>query len=158
MPLIGFTDSQISWWYNATYFDYIRATYSMVIDSQPPVRVMALNSSETTQFNDVVTIDLINRMMLETTTTNNTYFEQFYSACEPSACTYTIIRHRDLIVLVFLLIAICSGLKEGLEILIPSIGKLIFFGIDQCKNRDIRQGKCYPSFHGSHIRIILTRV
>ena len=156
MPLIGFSYSNIDWWYNATFLENIQTTYSMVIDSPAPLHLLPLNPSEATQFEHAWTKDLINRMMLETTTTNNTYFEQFYSACAPSSCTYTIIRRRDLIVILFLLIAICSGLSEGLKMLIPSIGKLIFFAIDQWKHRDVQQGKCNNDSHRSLIERIST--
>ncbi len=80
-------------------------------------------------------------MFMETWIDNNTHFSQFYSECAPISCSYTIVRRRDIIVVLVLFISICGGLNEALQILVPCFGKLIFFFIDWWKNRDTQHRK-----------------
>ncbi|UJR12629.1 hypothetical protein I4U23_016804 [Adineta vaga] len=116
----GFLSSKGEWWYNITYLEYIRETYSIVINSQSPPDIKSLNASIPTHFENVTTIDLIREMLLETSKTNNTRFDQFYNECAPLA-------------------SICGGLNKGFQILVPLFGKLLLSWVDWCKTRHIRR-------------------
>ncbi|CAF0823363.1 unnamed protein product [Adineta steineri] len=140
-PLLGFLNSKIGWWYNITYLEYIKETYSIVIKSQPPPDIKSLNASIFTRFVDVTTQDLVREMLLETIISNNTHFDQFYNECLPRSCTYTHKQRRRILASLLLLIAICGGLHKIFRILIPLFGKLIFSCIDWWKRRHTRRGK-----------------
>lgn len=146
IPLIGFTDSKIIWWYNLTYFEYIRETYSLVINSLSPPNIKSLETSVTNYPRNASISDLIHEMMLETILINNTRFDQFYYKCAPVSCSYTKNQRRDIIVVLILLISICAGINDGLQILVPLIGKLIFFFVDQKRNRTVQRSK-YNKHH-----------
>ncbi|CAF1297605.1 unnamed protein product [Adineta steineri] len=141
-PLSGFLMSRMGWWYNITYMDYIQATYSMVIDTRLSPNIKPLNESISTRFGDINMTHLLGEMLLEKTI-NNTHFDRFYNfynACKPSFCSYTVVQRRDYIVIIFLLISICSGLNQGLRLLVPLIGKIIFICYDWKRNRNTQRG------------------
>ena len=141
MPLIGFLQSTFTWWYDGTYLKNIQETYARVIYSQPPPNIKPLNASVSTRFGKEVLGTLLNEMFLEMPIGNETHFDQFYTQCAPISCSYTIVQRRDLIVVLFLLISICSGLNKILRILLRAFVKLIFILIDWWKTRDIQQRK-----------------
>ncbi|UJR12075.1 hypothetical protein I4U23_016253 [Adineta vaga] len=140
-PLSGFQNSKISWWYNITYFQYIKETYSIVINSQSTPNIKALNASVPSRFNeDIETNELIREMFSEISINNNTNFDQFYNKCAPRTCTYSKIQRRNLLASLFLLIAICGGLNKGFRLLMPLFGKLFFSCIHWWKERHRRRG------------------
>ncbi|CAF3930412.1 unnamed protein product [Adineta steineri] len=120
-PLSGFLMSRTAWWYNITYMKHIQATYSMVIHARTSPNIKPLNASISTRFGDIKTEDLLREMLLEKTI-KNVYYDRFYKACQPNFCSYTVVQRRNYIVIIFLLISICSGLNQGLRLLVPLIG------------------------------------
>jgi hypothetical protein len=141
IPLVGFLHSKYAWWYNETYLKNIQATYAIVINSQSSLHIKSLNTSIPTRFKNSSLEYLLREMFIETWIRNDTHFDQFYNECAPISCSYTIIQRRDIIVVLFLLISICGGLKEVLRILVPAFFKLIFFFMDWWKNRDTQHRK-----------------
>lgn len=137
IPLVGFTDSKIIWWYNLTYFEHILATYSLVIDSQSQPNIKPLETLNIDDVSNASISDLIDDMMLEIILMNNTHFDEFYYKCAPLSCSYTKNQRRNIIVVLILLISICAGINKGLQILVPCVGKLIFFCIDQRTNWNV---------------------
>ncbi|UJR18325.1 hypothetical protein I4U23_005227 [Adineta vaga] len=135
IPLIGFLASTFSWWYDKTYFDHIQTSYAAIINSKSVPKIEQLDRLIMTRFYNKTMEELLREMFVEKWITNNTDFKQFYNACAPIFCSYTIIQRRDIIVLLLLLISIGSGLNKILRIFIPFIGKVVFFFIDYCKNR-----------------------
>ncbi|UJR06625.1 hypothetical protein I4U23_010909 [Adineta vaga] len=138
-PLDGFRKSKIGWWYNITYFQYIKETYSIAIKSQSTPNIKALNTSILSRFNDVITDNLIQEMLSEITINNDTNFEQFYNKCAPITCTYLKLQRRNLLASLFLLIAICGGLNKGFRLILPLFGKLFFSCINWWKERHRRR-------------------
>ena len=141
IPLTGFFASTFSWWYNETYFNEIQATYAVFLRTPSSPNITSLQTSISTRFHDETMEHLLRNMFVEAFITNNTGFKQFYSRCAPISCSYTIVQRRDIIILLLLLISICGGLNKSLQILVPSIGKFIFFFIDYWKNRDTQQSE-----------------
>ena len=135
LPLKGFLDSSILWWYNATNLKNIQETYSTIIHSQHMPNITSLNASVPTRFENISMSQLLDGMLVESYTNNNSRFDQFYSACAPVTCSYTVARRRDIIVILLLLVSICGGINRGLRILVPLIGTLLFFSVDYWNNR-----------------------
>ncbi|CAF1377883.1 unnamed protein product [Adineta steineri] len=120
-PLSGFLMSRTKWWYDITYMKRIQETYSMINHTRSSPDIKPLNQSISTQFDNPETNDLLREMLLENTT-KKVYFDRFYSECKPSFCSYTVFQRRNFIVILFLIISICSGLNQGLRLLVPLIG------------------------------------
>ncbi|CAF1387811.1 unnamed protein product [Adineta ricciae] len=139
VPLTGFLNSKIGWWYKDINFHYIRETYALIIDSQSPPKIQALNVSITSRFNDTITNNLVLELFSEEFLTNNTHFDQFYNQCAPISCTYSRIQRRNILVALLLFVAICGGINTILRLLIPLFGKLFFSSINWWKERHYRR-------------------
>jgi hypothetical protein len=137
VPLFGLEKSTITWWYNHSYIQQIRSTYAMGIDSKhPPPAIKPLNPKISTRFLNSTSDDLLNEMLIETLTSNNSRFDLFYAQCAPSSCVYSIIQRRDIVIAFLFIIAVCGGLNDVLELVVPIIVNLTFFGIDKWRNRN----------------------
>jgi hypothetical protein len=138
--LSGFLKSKFAWWYNESYLTDIQETYSLVIQPQSLPKIESLNASVSTQFQHNTLEDLFLKMFIETWIGNVTNFNQFYNECAPISCLYTVAQRQNGIILLFLFISICGSLNQILQILVPCIGKFIFFFIDWWKNRRTQHG------------------
>ena len=137
IPSTGFLDSKTSWWYDDSYLENIRQTYSLVIDSRALPKARALNASIPSQYINLELEQLLRKMLLEGWISNEPDFAKFYDTCAPLACSYTVTRRRDIIIALLLLISICGGLNRGLRIIVPFVGHLAFFCVDRWTNRTI---------------------
>ncbi|CAF3472793.1 unnamed protein product [Rotaria sp. Silwood1] len=146
IPMFGLFWSETDWWYNITYIENIRMTYSMIMDSQLLFNIESLNRSVPTRFEHVRLNILLQEMFVETVINNNTRFDLFYEQCSPIACTYQVVRRREIIIAILLIINIYGGLSRGLRLIIPLIGNLIFFFIRKCQNSTITHGKYAVNF------------
>ena len=149
LPLSGLLLSKITWWYDQTYLEIIRNSYSRVILTQASPNIDSLNASLSDYFEIPIMYILFYAMFTNSSTRNETHFDLFYNQCAPISCSYTISQRRDLVVVILLLISICGGLKEILYILVRASGKLIFFLIDWRNNNHTEQRKligCFISY------------
>jgi hypothetical protein len=137
VPLFGLEKSTIVWWYNRSYIQQIRSTYAMGIDSKyPPPAIEPLNPNKSTRFLNSTSGDLLNEMLIETLISNNSHFDRFYAQCAPISCVYSIVQRRDIVIAFLLIIAVCGGFKDVLELVVPIIVNLTFFGIEKWRNRN----------------------
>ena len=136
LPSAGFLLSKIAWWYNDSYLENIRDTYSILIGTEPLPVIMSLNASVPSRFNETDISELLHEMLMERWIDNASHFDVFYEACAPISCSYTVIRRRDIIVILLLFISICGGLNSGLRILIPFGGTLVSSCVERWKNRN----------------------
>ncbi|CAF3327622.1 unnamed protein product [Rotaria sp. Silwood2] len=141
IPLLGFLASGINWWYDRDYLENIQATYAILIDSRPPPILKPLNQSVPTRFYNKFSSDLLNEMLLENVTISDQHFDVYYSECAPISCSYTINGVRNITSAVLLFISVCGGLNQGLRIVVPWIGMLIFILIEKWRNRKTARGK-----------------
>ncbi|CAF3620192.1 unnamed protein product [Rotaria sp. Silwood1] len=140
-PLVGFFSSGTDWWYNKVYIENIRATYASMIISEFPPDIKPLNTSIPTRF-DGNTLDLINQAFLETSVISDNRYGLYYQQCAPLSCSYTIFKRRTIIVAILLLVSVCSGLNQGLRLVVPLIGKLVLVIIGKWRNRKTVRGEC----------------
>ncbi|UJR12301.1 hypothetical protein I4U23_016478 [Adineta vaga] len=138
--LRSFLPSTTHWWYNPVYVKPIQETYLEVIHDRPVPTIKPLNASIWTRFQNLNTETLLDEMLLENITNNDIYFDRFYNKCAPSFCSYTIVQCRNYIVILFLIISTCSGLNQGLQLLVPLLGKILIILFGRWKNRNTRQG------------------
>ena len=149
IPFIKFLSSGPSWWYNGTYLEMIRNTYSGVIRTHSPPNLKSLDESVSTRFRGQNLEYLLRQMFIELPIHNHSSFDLFYNQCAPLSCSYGVDQRRGLIVGLLLLISICGGLNNILRIMIEAFGKLIFFFVDWWKHRDVQHRKSanYFVFH-----------
>ena len=131
----GFIVSGTLWWFNDSYLENIRETYSLAIGSQASGRARALDSSVPSQFGDIELGELLRKMLLERWISDGADFAKFYDRCAPLACSYTVTKRRDIAIALLLLISICGGLNRGLRIIVPFVGRLAFFSVERWNNR-----------------------
>ena len=143
MPLSGLLTSKFDWWYSPSHLNDIEDTYSQVILSQPSQNINALDASRSTQYQNQTLQYLLNQMFIEPPIHHEALFSRYYEQCAPTTCSYTVIKRRDFLVFLFLLISICGGLNRILRILVHGFGKLVYFLIDWRQNRESDHCKSY---------------
>ncbi|CAF2682613.1 unnamed protein product [Rotaria sp. Silwood2] len=142
MPSIGFSMSEIVWWYNKTYMENIRATYAIVINnSQLSPQLESLDSSLPTRFHDNYLTVLLDAMFIEESFISNQRYDLFFEQCVPISCSYTMVRRRNILFAILLLVSVCSGLNRGLRLSVPLISKSVLLCRRKWKNRNSIHGK-----------------
>ena len=136
MPLSGFLESTFTWWYSQDHLNDIERTYSLVILSQPSPSITVLDPSLSTRYQNQTLEYLLNQMFIEPPIRHEALFSLYYCQCAPSSCSYTVVKRRDLLVVLLLLISICGGLNRILRILVHAFGKFIYFLIDWRQNHE----------------------
>lgn len=114
----------------------------MVINTEAPSDVQSLDGSISSRFQGVRLDTILHEMFVEQATSDETRFDLFYKQCAPSICSYRIVRTRDIITALLLLITVCVGLYRCLRLVASSVGKLIFILIDKRSNPSPTRGKC----------------
>lgn len=122
IPMFGFMDSYIGWWYNESYTEKICETYSFAINSQPVPNLRPLNSSIFSRFNQNRTSTLIRQLLVEEAIISEPSYDQFYNQCAPTSCSYKIQQTRPILLAVLLLISICGMISRGLKLSVPLFG------------------------------------
>ena len=146
-PLRGFLFSETQWWYNSTYLTNIHQTYAIVTGLQTAPMITHLKALVPTRFHDISMGELIREMFIEEWINKNASFEHFYAACAPVSCSYTIVQRRSTLVIMLLLISVCSGLNQGLRLLVPLLGKTVVWTHDRWKNpKAAHSGEYLPHF------------
>ncbi|CAF4581726.1 unnamed protein product [Rotaria sp. Silwood1] len=118
----------------------VKSFRNMIISEFPP-DIKPLNTSIPTRF-DGNTLDLINQAFLETSVISDNRYGLYYQQCAPLSCSYTIFKRRSIIVAILLLVSVCSGLNQGLRLVVPLIGKLVLVIIGKWRNRETVRGEC----------------
>ena len=136
MPLLGFLASETEWWYNTTYLINIYQTYAIATGLETAPMISHLDASILTRFEDISMGELLGEILIERWTNKNASFEQFYAACAPVSCSYTIVQRRSIVVILLLVISVCSGLNRGLRLLVPLLGKIVVWMHDRWRNRN----------------------
>ena len=95
------------------------------VRSRSPVNARALNPSKSTRFHPDTTIsDILNQLMVEEWSYVFTY-DQYYAACQPKECSYTISSRNNVIYIVTAFIGLIGGLIKALQITVPRIVSFI---------------------------------
>ena len=136
LPFLGFEKGYIQWWYNDTYIENIRNSYSIMLQSQQLPDIRPLNRLAPTQFALSTLDDLLSKIFIEEWIVDETHFDRFYVECAPISCSYTVYEYRSILAAILIIIAICGGLNKGLRIMVLFLGKTIFIIIDKWKNRN----------------------
>ncbi|CAF1494356.1 unnamed protein product, partial [Adineta steineri] len=69
---------------------------------------------------------------------NSSIYENYYSECQPSGCSYTVTSKNSAIYIVTTLVGLAGGLVTVLKLMVPYWVKFIMFGFKKCKRRAAR--------------------
>jgi hypothetical protein len=95
------------------------------ISSSPSVSVTALDKSlPSVYFMDSTIGELLNNLMIEQWNVSP-IFENYYNACHPIKCTYTLEMNNNLIYIITTLFGIAGGLITVLQFVVPQLVKLV---------------------------------
>ncbi|CAF4177053.1 unnamed protein product, partial [Rotaria sp. Silwood2] len=103
--------------------------------------ITAMNSSVPSRFlpNDTISVMLSNLLIEEWQF--NIDFDDYYAACAPASCTYTISGRLDIISIVTTNVGLFGGLSLSLRIIIPFVAQLIYWIFITCRERQVVENR-----------------
>ena len=108
------------------------------MQSTTSLNVTALDPSASVQYRPDTTIGVIvDELMVEAWNWSTTH-EDYYAACQPDACSYTVIAKNGAVYIVTTLIGLIGGLVTALKLLIPRFVSLIFKRIQNRKRNGVQ--------------------
>ncbi|CAF0731637.1 unnamed protein product [Adineta steineri] len=123
--------SDLQCFYNQTCINKLQSYFQV----SSLMNVTALNISLSIQFSENSTIgDILNQLMVEEWI-NSSIYENYYSECQPSYCSYTVTTKNSVIYIITTLIGLVGGLITVLKLTVPYLVKVIMFCITKCKRR-----------------------
>ncbi|CAF3840987.1 unnamed protein product [Adineta steineri] len=125
--------SNLQCFYNQTCINKLQSyfvVYSLM-------NVKALDISLSTLFLENSTIiDILDQLMVEEWNSSSIY-ENYYSECQPSYCSYTVTSKNSVIYIVTTLIGLVGGLITVLKFAVPFLVQFIMFCFKKCKSRRV---------------------
>ena len=110
-PLEALLQSTLECLYNVSCIDALRFMYQRVNFTVDPLDATLSSPSATVQ-------SLIDTLLVDRWETSVTY-EQYYAACAPLACTYTLTTQLDVVYMLTTIIGVYGGLTVVLKLLTP---------------------------------------
>ncbi|CAF3532484.1 unnamed protein product [Adineta steineri] len=123
--------SDLQCFYNQTCINKLQSYF------QGPslMNVTALDTSMSSQFLENSTIgDILDQLMVEEWI-NSSMYENYYSECKPSYCSYTVRTRNSAIYIITTLIGLVGGLITVLKLMVPYLVKFIMLCIKKCIHR-----------------------
>ena len=113
--------SRLTCFYNETCLN----TLLMYLQSRVSISVTALDVSKSIRFNpDTSIAEMLDHLMVEAWKRSVTY-ENYYIACQPTECVYTIVTKHDLLYVVTTIIGLIGGLVTTLKLVVPRLVSFI---------------------------------
>ncbi|CAF4968095.1 unnamed protein product, partial [Rotaria sp. Silwood1] len=105
--------------------------------------ITAMNSSVPSRFlpNDTISVMVSNLLIEEWQF--NIDFDDYYAACAPATCTYTISGRLDIIYIVTSIVGLVGGLSSSLRIIIPFVAQLIYWVFITCREREVVENRAF---------------
>ncbi|CAF4107818.1 unnamed protein product [Adineta steineri] len=126
--------SNLQCFYNQTCINKLQSYF--IVSSI--MNVTALDISLSTKFLQNSTIaNVLDELMVEEWI-NSSIYENYYSECQPSGCSYTVTSKNSAIYIVTTLVGLAGGLVTVLKLMVPYWVKFIMFGFKKCKRRAAR--------------------
>jgi hypothetical protein len=125
--------SSLLCFYNQSCIDKLQSYFQV----SSLMNVTSLNVSLSIQFFENSTIeDILNQLMVEEWNVSSMY-DNYYSECQPSKCSYTRTAKNSAIYIVTTIIGLVGGLITVLKIVVPYLVEFIMFGIKKWKRRRV---------------------
>ncbi|CAF0788979.1 unnamed protein product [Adineta steineri] len=121
--------SNLKCFYNQTCINKLQSYF------QAPsfMNVTALNISLSAQFFENSTIaDVLDQLMVEEWI-NSSIYDNYYSECQLSGCSYTVTTKNNAIYIITTLIGLVGGLITVMKLIMPYLVNFIMFYIKKCK-------------------------
>ncbi|CAF3367477.1 unnamed protein product [Rotaria sp. Silwood1] len=115
-PLEALLQSTLECLYNISCINMLRFLYNHTSFTVNPL------NSTLSSFNSTVQ-SLVDRLLVDQWETNVSY-EQYYRACTPLSCTYTIRERRNLAYIITSIIGLYGGLTIVLKLIVPELVKI----------------------------------
>ncbi|CAF1042285.1 unnamed protein product [Adineta steineri] len=123
--------SNLQCFYNQTCINKLQSYFQV----SSLMNITALDISLSNQFLINSTIaDILGKLMVEEWK-NSSMYENYYSECQPSYCSYTVTTKNSAIYIITTLIGLVGGLITVLKLMVPYLVKFIMFCIKKCKRR-----------------------
>ncbi|CAF4071575.1 unnamed protein product, partial [Adineta steineri] len=95
------------------------------LGSSTSINVTALDISLSSQFSENSTIaDILDQLMVEEWI-NSSIYENYYSECQPSSCSYTVTTKNSAVYIITTLIGLVGGLITVLKLMVPMLVKVV---------------------------------
>ena len=109
--------SSLECFYNQTCVNHLQER----LKSTHNTSLTALKSSETSRFPPNTTIGAILDQLMVEQWNRSVIYEDYYAACQPSECRYTLTTKNDALYIVTTLIGLMGGLVTALKIVVPEL-------------------------------------
>ena len=116
-PLEALMQSTLACLYNTTCIERLTNMYYTPNIHFPPLDPTLTSENDTVQ-------SLIDALMIHQWNITVDY-EQYYLACSPLLCTYTIIERLNIVYVVTVIIGLYGGLTAALQLMVPAIGSIV---------------------------------
>ncbi|CAF3911623.1 unnamed protein product [Adineta steineri] len=124
--------SNLKCFYNQTCINILQSYFQV----SSFMNVTALNISLPAQFLENSTIvGILDQLMVEEWI-NSSMYENYYSECQPSGCSYTVTTKNSAIYIITTLIGLVGGLITVLKFVVPNLVKLIQYTLHQICHSD----------------------
>ena len=138
--------SDLRCFFNQTCINTILSMYNVDLpkrNSLPPATfaITAMNSSVPSRFspNDTIIV-IVSNLMIEEWQFSIDY-DDYYAACAPTSCTYTISRQLGIIYMVTTIVGLFGGLSVSLRIIIPIVAQLIYWIFITCREQQVVENR-----------------
>lgn len=138
--------SDLRCFFNQTCINTILSLYNVDLPKRNPLpaatlAITALNSSVHSRFlpNDTI-MTILSDLMIEEWQFSIDY-DNYYAACAPASCTYTISQQLDLIYTVTTIVGIFGGLSLSLKKIIPIVVQLIYWVFITRRERQVVENR-----------------
>jgi hypothetical protein len=122
--------SNLQCFYNSTCFEALTTYFNESLPSS--IRVMNASASSNYSVTSNVS-ELLDNLMVEDWSWSSTY-TNYFTACQPSECSYTVQSRNDAIYIVTTLAGLIGGLTTGIKLILPSLLQLLRY-ITKKRNR-----------------------
>ena len=108
--------------YNATCATELK----LQMESTSPISTSLLNSSAPSRFLPNTNVGTMIDLLMVDQWESSIMYENYYTACQPSQCAYTISKKNDAIYIVATLIGLIGGLITALKLVVPNSVRFLY--------------------------------
>lgn len=138
--------SDLRCFFDQTCINIILSMYNVGIPKRKPLpaatlAITAMSSDIPSRFlpNDTIEV-IVSNLMIEEWQFDIDY-DNYYAACAPTSCTYTISEQLDIIYTVTAIVGLFGGLSLSLRIIIPIVAQLIIWVIITYQERHVFENR-----------------
>lgn len=138
--------SDLRCFYNQTCIDILLSMYNVDLPERLPLpaatlAIRPLNSSVPSRFLPDDTLEkIMDRGLIDEWEFSSSY-DDYYAACAPAICTYTLSQRLDIIYIVTTIVGTVGGLTITLRLLVLFMAYLIHWIMNTCRERSVEENR-----------------